>query len=56
MPGDPEALAAAVLRFYQQGLEEKLREGVRREKVRYSWEPLERAVTELGRSAGEETH
>jgi len=51
-PGDPEALGDAVVRFYQQGLEEKLREGVRREKVKYSWEPLMRAVLELGGQPG----
>ncbi len=55
-PGDPQALAAAILRFYQEGLEEKLREGVRREKVKYSWEPLTRAVIELGGSVAGETH
>jgi D-inositol-3-phosphate glycosyltransferase len=49
-PDDPDALAAAVLRFYQQGLEERLREGVRREKVKYSWEPLMRALIELARA------
>lgn len=53
-PGDPEALAAAILRYYDDGLEGKLREGVRREKVKYSWEPLIRALVELSGTAGSE--
>jgi glycosyltransferase involved in cell wall biosynthesis len=46
-PDDPRAFAAAVLRFYDEGWEARLREGVQREKERYSWTPMVTAIEEL---------
>ncbi len=46
-PDDPRAFAAAVLRFYDEGWETRLREGVQREKERYSWTPMVTAIEEL---------
>ncbi len=46
-PGDVSALAASILRFYDEGWEERLRAGVQVEKVKYSWEALANAVEEL---------
>jgi glycosyltransferase involved in cell wall biosynthesis len=46
-PGDGEALAAAVVRFYDENWEERLRAGVREERRKYSWEPLAAAIEEL---------
>ncbi|MFO7312975.1 glycosyltransferase [Rhodothermus marinus] len=39
-PGDPKALAEAVVRFFREGWAERLTEGVRRLRGRYGWEPL----------------
>ena len=46
-PGDAPALAAAVVRFYDESWEERLRAGVREEKRKYSWEPMVEAIEEL---------
>lgn len=43
-PEDPDALARAVRRFFEEGLQEELTEGVRREREKYSWEPLYESV------------
>jgi len=39
-PEEPDALAEAVRRFFQDDLQAELTDGVRREKAKYSWEPL----------------
>lgn len=49
-PENPGALAGAVRRFFDEDLQAELTEGVRREKAKYSWEPLYDAVE---RSAGQ---
>jgi glycosyltransferase involved in cell wall biosynthesis len=46
-PGDAGALAAAVVRFYDEDWEERLRAGVREERHKYSWEPMAAAIEEL---------
>lgn len=46
-PEDPQALAQAVIRFYEEGWEERLRAGVRALKGAYGWEPLVAAIEEL---------
>ena len=46
-PGDPSALAGAVVRFFEEGLGESLSEGVRREKPKYSWDRFYETVEEL---------
>lgn len=46
-PGDPGALAAAIVRFFAEGWRERLEEGVARERVKYSWDRLHEAVEEL---------
>ncbi len=39
-PGDPDALAGAVVRFFREEWAERLTEGIRRLRARYGWEPL----------------
>lgn len=46
-PEDPEALAAALIRFVKEDLGEGLAEGVRRERQRYSWDRVVEAVEAL---------
>jgi D-inositol-3-phosphate glycosyltransferase len=46
-PEDVPALAAAVVRFYGEHWEERLREGVRAEKLKYGWGRLVEAIEEL---------
>jgi len=46
-PDDIEALADAVIRYYAENWEDRLRAGVRVEKRRYGWDPLVRAIEEL---------
>jgi len=53
-PEDPAALARAVLRFYEEDLEERFRAGVEREKRKYSWEPLIEAIEALAAVGGRE--
>lgn len=53
-PEDPEALAAAVVRYYREDLEPGFVEQVREEKRRYSWDPLVAAIEELAREGREE--
>ncbi len=50
-PDDPGALADAIERFYAEQREEAMREGVRREKRKYSWEPLVAAIERLAGAA-----
>lgn len=47
-PDDTSALATAVRRFFQDGVQAKMEAGVRREKEKYSWDPLYDAVETLG--------
>jgi len=51
-PGDPTALAAAIVRFYASGREPLYRKYVREEKPKYSWQNLVSAIEELARSFG----
>lgn len=50
-PEDPEALAAAVHRFYEEGLEERFVPRILVEKQRYSWERMAAAVVAQVRGA-----
>ena len=43
-PEDPDAFAAALQRFYAENWEDRLTDGVRAEKGRYTWERFARAV------------
>ena len=52
-PDDPPALADAIIRYFEEGMEEALSEGVRREREKYSWDRLFEAIEELvGKSKG----
>jgi D-inositol-3-phosphate glycosyltransferase len=46
-PADPVALAAAIRRFYEEQMEDRLVENVRHEKQRYSWDALVEAIETL---------
>ncbi len=46
-PGDPHALAGAVLRYYRDELEGPFVEEIRREKGKYSWDRMVEAVERL---------
>lgn len=46
-PEDPEALAAAIIRFFEEDLGERFREGVREEKTKYSWDRLYEALEDI---------
>jgi D-inositol-3-phosphate glycosyltransferase len=48
-PEDPAALAAAIVRYFEESWESRLVEGVRREKKRYTWESFASAVEGAGR-------
>lgn len=48
-PADPDALADAIRRFYDQGLEPTLAEGVRRARETYSWSRFREAIEDLAR-------
>jgi glycosyltransferase involved in cell wall biosynthesis len=51
-PGDPEALAEAIARFYREHREQEFAVQVREEKRKYTWENLVAAIQELGQPAG----
>ncbi|MDP4231051.1 MAG: glycosyltransferase [Bacteroidota bacterium] len=44
----PELVAKDVLRFFQSGLEEQLRRGVREEKKKYSWDTFVEGIEKIG--------
>lgn len=46
-PENPAALAEAILRFYRSGKEPAYRNNVQREKQKYTWDNLARAIEEL---------
>jgi glycosyltransferase involved in cell wall biosynthesis len=46
-PEDPAALAAAILRFYEQGGRAAMEAGVRREAAKYTWDALAGAIVDL---------
>jgi len=46
-PNDPDALAAAIVRFYREAKESVFAEEVKREKIKYSWENFVRNIEEL---------
>jgi glycosyltransferase involved in cell wall biosynthesis len=48
-PDDPGALAAALVRFFEEDLADRLADGVRRERERYSWDHLLDAIEDLAR-------
>lgn len=50
-PEDPDALAAAIIRYFQQELQARLTDGVREEKKKYSWDRLYEAVEALMKEA-----
>ena len=52
-PEDPHALADAIIRYFEEGLEEALSKGVRRERKKYSWDRLYEAIEELGMLSAE---
>lgn len=43
-PEDPQALASAIVRYFQEAWEPRLTQGVREEKRRFTWESFARAV------------
>jgi glycosyltransferase involved in cell wall biosynthesis len=51
-PGNPRALADAIRRFYDEGLEAACSANVEQEKRQYSWDQLVQAIEELARSHG----
>ncbi len=54
-PEDPEALAAAVIRFFDEDRAADFAAGVAREKAKYSWDRLAEAVEILARGVGDQT-
>ncbi|UCG25882.1 MAG: glycosyltransferase [Chloroflexota bacterium] len=46
-PEDPEALAAAVIRFFDEDLGPVFQEHIRRDSQRFSWQQMVRAITDL---------
>ena len=46
-PENPEALAAEIIRFFNEKMAARLTEGVRQEKQKYSWDRLYEAVEDL---------
>ena len=54
-PGDPEALARTLVRFYTEGRTEEFSQTIRREKQAYSWERLRSAIEELAGAASTES-
>ncbi|CAM3209067.1 glycosyltransferase [Rhodothermus bifroesti] len=46
-PGDAEALAAAIVRFFRENWADRLTEGVRRLRPRYGWAPLCEALEQM---------
>ncbi len=51
-PGDPAALAAAIIRYFDEGLARDFAAGVAREKLKYSWDAMAEAVEKLALSPG----
>jgi len=48
-PRDPEALAAAIVRFFDENCAEAFAAGVAAEKTRYTWDNVANAVEMLAR-------
>lgn len=48
-PGDPEALAEAVVKFFREKKGSAFRENVRQEAGRFSWEKMRETIEEMGR-------
>jgi D-inositol-3-phosphate glycosyltransferase len=48
-PANPAALAAAIVRYFREGLEARFMPAISREKLRYSWERMAEAVETLVR-------
>jgi glycosyltransferase involved in cell wall biosynthesis len=51
-PEDPEALAAAIVRFFDEGNEQRFRDGIVEERQKYSWETLARTIEALASDIG----
>jgi glycosyltransferase involved in cell wall biosynthesis len=49
-PADPHALAAAIIRFYEENRADAFTAAVREEKRKYTWEAMVHALEELGRT------
>jgi hypothetical protein len=49
-PGDPKALANAIVKYFQDRLEGHFVRGIHEEKRKYSWDHLTKAIIELGRA------
>jgi glycosyltransferase involved in cell wall biosynthesis len=47
LPESPEALAEAILRFYQNNYEQQFSDAVKKEKLKYSWDHLVHAIETL---------
>lgn len=50
-PADPAGLAATIVRYFEDGLEPKLRQRIHQSRDRYSWEQLVAIFEELAREA-----
>ena len=48
-PDNPAALADAIVEFYQKKLEKKFEKRVKKEKLRYSWSAMVKAIVELAK-------
>jgi glycosyltransferase involved in cell wall biosynthesis len=46
-PEDPAALARAIERYFDEGMDARLREGVARARLRYGWDALVGALLDL---------
>ncbi|MGH2568466.1 MAG: glycosyltransferase [Bacteroidota bacterium] len=46
-PNDPQQLSAAIIKFYRQGLEQRLSDGATMEKKKYSWDAMVEAIESL---------
>lgn len=49
-PEDPDALARAIVRFYESGRQTMYREHIKKEKLKYSWENMVAGIEELAAS------
>jgi len=48
-PRDPEALGRAICRYFDEGLESRLVDGIRQDQGRFSWDRVIEAIEELCR-------
>jgi D-inositol-3-phosphate glycosyltransferase len=50
-PNDPQALADAILRFYNEKMEKQLMDGAAEERKKYTWDAMVDAIEELSTQA-----